>query len=338
MNTGVFIIAELAQGFEGNYEQARLLIRASAAAGADAAKFQLVYADELATPDYKYYDLFRSLEMSDSDWQKLADYAKELNIELYLDIFGNASLQLASQIGVRCIKLHGTDISNIGLLHAVAASSIQKIILGAGGAYLSEIGNALTILENKEVVILLGFQGYPTPDETNQVARLPLLKSYLEKKYTNATLGFADHADPVSPLRYAITVAAIGAGAAVIEKHLTLGRNMKLEDHESALNPDEFLEFTGVVRHCDKAMGNASLSEDFSMSEPEKAYRLLIRRHAVAARDLAKDTVIKPADLVLKRTSAGEVITDLALLYGKKLTRNVAANGAILKPDIDQAI
>jgi hypothetical protein len=44
----VQIIAELAQGFEGRPEQARLLLRAAAAAGADAAKYQLVYADELA--------------------------------------------------------------------------------------------------------------------------------------------------------------------------------------------------------------------------------------------------------------------------------------------------
>ncbi|VUX54991.1 protein of unknown function [uncultured Woeseiaceae bacterium] len=44
------IIAELGQGFEGKPEQARLLINAAAKAGADAAKYQLVYADELATP------------------------------------------------------------------------------------------------------------------------------------------------------------------------------------------------------------------------------------------------------------------------------------------------
>ncbi len=59
----VEIIAEAAQGYEGNVTQARLLARAAARAGADAVKFQLVYADELATPDYQYYDLFRNLEM-----------------------------------------------------------------------------------------------------------------------------------------------------------------------------------------------------------------------------------------------------------------------------------
>ena len=38
-------------------------MRAAATAGADAVKYQLVLADELAAPDYKHYDLFKSLEM-----------------------------------------------------------------------------------------------------------------------------------------------------------------------------------------------------------------------------------------------------------------------------------
>src|SRR5437660_12454431 len=98
------IIAELAQGFEGRPEQARLLVRASAAAGADAAKFQLVYADELATPDYQYYDLFRSLEMPDAVWEALAKYAQALNIALYVAVFGERSIALAERVGTRSRK------------------------------------------------------------------------------------------------------------------------------------------------------------------------------------------------------------------------------------------
>ena len=69
----VEIIAEIAQGYEGDASQARLLARGAVRAGADAVKFQLVYADEIAVPDYQYYDLFRTLEMPQSDWRDVAD-------------------------------------------------------------------------------------------------------------------------------------------------------------------------------------------------------------------------------------------------------------------------
>ena len=332
----VEIIAEIAQGFEGCPEQARLLMKAAAAAGADAAKYQLVYADELATPDYKHYDLFRSLEMPDEVWQGLSTYAAELNIKLHVDIFGTHSLQVAEQIGVATVKLHGTDIANIGLLTEVANSSLQKVLLGAGGAYSSELQQAIEILSAKEIVILLGFQGYPTPNETNQIDRVRLLIERLGHTHPNVTIGFADHAPPENPLRYALAAVAVGAGARVLEKHLTLGQVMKLEDHESALNPDEFTEFTQIIRSCTQALGVAGNVEDFGMSDAEQAYRKMIRRHVVASRDIENNSRIAPTDLVLKRTSSIHAITDLASVYQKNTLRDLRANTPISPADISE--
>lgn len=328
------IIAELAQGFEGNPLQAKLLMKAAAFAGANAAKYQMVFADELATPDYKYYALFKSLEMADDVWHELANYAKELSIQLQLDIFGTKSLDLAEQVGAHAIKLHGTDIANIGLLNEVARSRIGKVLLGAGGAYLEELEQALSILSNKEVVILLGFQGYPTANHDNQISRITLLIQHFSNKYPNVSLGFADHASPESALRYALASVAIGAGATVLEKHLTLGKVMQLEDHESALNPDEFLEFTNTIQDCARALGISVLTEDFGMTDSEQGYRKMIRRHVVASSDIASGTQLSPSHLTLKRTSSEAVFTDLSLVYHKKLKREVKMNTALSLEDI----
>lgn len=330
----VEIIAELAQGFEGRPEQARILLKAAAAGGADAAKFQLVYADELATPDYKYYDLFQSLEMPDEAWEGLATYALELGITLQLDIFGIRSLNLATKIGVSTVKLHGTDISNLGLLNQVASSSVNKVLLGAGGAHLSELEQAIDVLSAKDLVIILGFQGYPTPNDANQIARVRLLAQRFVATHHKLRIGFADHASPDSPLRYSLAAMAIGAGATVVEKHLTLGRHMKLEDHESALNIEEFFEFTEIIRGCMLALGFAADVEDFEMSESERSYRKMIRRHVVASRNLKVGDKILPSDLILKRTSADQAITDLSLVYQKTVKQAISFNFPVLPKDI----
>jgi len=330
----VEVIAELAQGFEGRVEQARLLMKAAAAAGADAAKYQLVYADELAAPDYKHYALFRTLEMPDAAWETLAADGAELGVPLHLDIFGARSLALAERLGAAAVKLHPTDLANAGMLAAVAASAAPRVILGVGGAHGGEIDTALGVLARKPVVLLLGYQGYPTPDDTNHIARLRLVAARAARIHANVQVGFADHAAPDTPLRLALAAAAVGAGATVIEKHLTLGRNMALEDHESALNPDEFLEFTRTLRACAQAMGEASAADDFGMSAPEAAYRSTIRRHVVAARPLSRGTVLAAADLVLKRTSATEPLTDLAAVYDRTLARDLPANAPVLLADL----
>jgi N,N'-diacetyllegionaminate synthase len=331
----VEIIAELAQGFEGNPKQAFLLMKAAASSGATAVKYQLVFADELATPDYKYYDLFKSLEMPDVIWSDLSSYAKELKISLQLDIFGPRSLALAESLNISTIKLHGTDISNVGLLNEVAKSPINKILLGAGGSNLSEIMQAISILEQKEIVVLLGFQGYPTPNNSNQISRISLLKNYFSKNFPNVSMGFADHASAESTLRYAFATMAIGAGAKVIEKHLTLGRVMKLEDYESALNPDEFFEFTNTLKESALALGDSTLTEDFGMSESEKGYRVMIRRHVVSTVTLNKGDKLSPSQLTLKRTAATDATTELSLVYDKYVKFSVEANSPILLKNIN---
>lgn len=335
MTNGVEIIAELAQGFEGRQSQASLLVRAAAAAGADAIKMQLVYADELAAPDYKHYPLFRTLEMNDEVWAAVADEARALGIALQFDIFGERSLALAVRVGAGAVKLHPTDLANTGLLEAVAASGAPRVILGAGGSYRDEIDEACRILAGKPVVVLLGFQSYPTPDQANHIARVQWIAAHAAAVHPQVRIGFADHASPESPARYALAATAVGAGATVIEKHLTLGRNMKLEDHESALNPDEFQEFVAIIRVCASAIGEVSAANDFGMSAPEAAYRIAIRRHVVAARPLAAGAVIAPSDLALKRTSAEQPIGELSRACGRRLKRDLALDAALLPGDID---
>lgn len=327
------IVAEIAQGFEGRPEQARLLLKAASSAKADAVKYQLVYADELATPDYKYFELFRSLEMDDAVWEDLAETARNLGIRLYVDVFGSRSLQLAEKIGLQAVKLHGTDISNVGFLQEVAKSAVPKVLLGAGGALARELEVALRILSGKRVVILLGFQGYPTATEANQLSRVQLLSERFRAN-SDLELGFADHAQPDSSFRYALAASALSLGARVIEKHLTLGKVMELEDHESALNPDEFREFCEVLRGCASAFGDAKPTDDFSMSEEEHGYRKAIRRSVVAGCDLEARTTLSPVHLKLKRCSSERAITDIESVYGKTLRRALPENAPITLDDL----
>ena len=182
------IVAEIAQGFEGDSVKSSLLLKSAANAGADAAKFQMVYADELATEDYKFHSLFQSLEMDDPVWKDLFQQSIDLGIELQVDIFGLVSLEKSVDLGIKTVKIHPTDVSNVSLLTNLAESPIRKVLLGVGGAHSSEIEQALAQLVNKQVVLLLGFQGYPTETQANQIARIPLFaKKYCQD--SSVTIG-----------------------------------------------------------------------------------------------------------------------------------------------------
>ena len=323
------IIAEIAQGFEGNSTYSNLFVKAAATAGADAVKFQLVYADELATPDYKYYELFKSLEMSDEVWKNISHVASENNIALHLDIFGERSLQLAEQIGVEAVKIHGTDIANKRLLNLVSDTKIKQVILGAGGALKSEILVALDILKNKEIILLFGFQSYPTANMDNHINRIRFAYDTFSKVNPNIKIGFADHANPETNAHLGLGAMAIGFGAVILEKHLTLAKSMKLEDHESALNPDEFSEYVNFIHVSASAIGVNTQNDDFGMSESELGYRNMIRRHVVTIDAISKGAVFTSDNLVLKRTSSNNALTNLDDVVGKIATSSISSNSTV---------
>ena len=190
----IYVIAECAQGYASRSVDesiflALLLTRCAKSAGADAVKFQLVIASELSTTDYKYYDLFKSLELGYGGWRQVADLSNELNIDLIFDIFGSDSLRMAEDLGSSAVKIHPTDFSNRRLINEVARSTINNVIAGCGGATCSEIHLTVDELQSsKSLTLLHGFQGYPTSRVDNCLSRLQFLRSFIDKTAGSQTL------------------------------------------------------------------------------------------------------------------------------------------------------
>lgn len=322
------IIAEIAQGFEGNLTQSKLFIKAASSANADAVKFQLVYADEICTREYKYYELFKSLEISIEDWSEINDYARHLNIDFIVDVFGYRSLETAEKLNLKAVKVHATDLTNLDLIKKISLSKINTVILGVGGAYINEIQDVVQILNNKTLEILLGFQGYPTEVEDNNISRISFVKDKISKIHKDFLIGFAAHPKE-NDYQDIVSVTAIGAGAEIIEKHLTLGKIMKIEDYESALNPDEFHEFVNKVKSSYSAYGGHNNPEILSNSEEN--YRNFARKDIVASVDLKENTIITKNHIELKRTGNTEAIKLLNDVIGKKLTVSLKKDQAFTK-------
>lgn len=327
------IIAEAAQGYLGDPAgKTRWLVDFAAAAGADAVKFQLVYADELCTRDHRHFRLFSDLEMADADWQAVPERCQARKINLYLDVFGPRSLDLACRLGVHGLKLHSTDVLNLPLIRQVAAASVARVLLSAGGTFGPELAEAVALLEGKDLVLMHGFQGYPTRLEDNQLARI----GWLRARYPRRAIGFADHVPEGNPERLWLAAAAVGAGATLLEKHLTTALVMQEEDHVSALNPDDFAAWVANMRQAYAALGGVAEAPDFGMSDGERTYREQMKKQVVAARDLAVGALLTGADLALKRTSAtGSVLRDLRAAEGRRLRTAVVRDRAIRPEDLE---
>ena len=324
------IICEVAQTYEGSFDIARRLVQAAVNAKADAVKFQIFKADELATKDYKHYKLFKSLELPPEQWGQLIQQAHDGGINMVADVFGIESAEMLLARGIDGFKIHATDIKNTPLLEFLARSG-KPLLLSVGGSQKEEIEKAVAILKKHnaaEIVLLHGFQSYPTLVSDTNLNKLKILR-----RTFGLSVGFADHIDGDHRLRYDLSAMAMGMGASVLEKHITLERALKMEDYESALNPSDFKEFVERIRELDATFGEKT----FSLQEPEAVYRKTIQKHIVAARDLPAKTQISETDIVMKRTAEDYPFQERGDIIGAVLAKDFKKDEVIRTENILRA-
>jgi sialic acid synthase SpsE len=326
----VEIVAEAAQGFEGSPALARLLVGAAATGGADTIKFQLVYADELATPAYAYYALFKQLEMESTEWAAVVKDADDSGLRVAFDVFGPRSLDLALELGAAAVKIHASDFFNTALVGPALARA-PRLFLSAGGITTDEIGEFLSSAASRAeaVTLMYGFQAEPTPTADNHLSRLRSLR----ERFPALKLGFMDHSDGDSDESGWLGALALPFGITVIEKHITIDRALKLEDYGSALASPEFRRFVDRIRAAEAALGSSSLE----LTVSELAYRRRAVKVLVAGRTLPEGSAIGAGDLQALRTPTDDTRRPLhraADAIGRRLGRQIAAGEPVYREDL----
>lgn len=289
------IIAEIAQGYEGDSKLSELLVRGALIAGADSVKLQLVYADELCVPSYPYHSLFRSLEMHNSTWEGLVKMVRDEGKRIYFDVYGQKSLAVAKMLGADGVKISTTDFHNSQLIRQ-AFLDFETVFISVGGVpvnYIDEMFSTLAVLD--KLVLMYGFQAEPTQVEDNNLARIKTLKS----RYKDVDIGFMDHSLGSSPEAFQLSLLALGAGISCIEKHITLDYSLKIEDYISALSIDRFSEFVKTIRSLEGAIG----SSDLILTTKEEQYGKRAGKVLVASQNLLEGHIIAESDISMKRFS-----------------------------------
>jgi N,N'-diacetyllegionaminate synthase len=315
------VIAEMANSHEGQLSKAKKITEAAAKAGADAIKYQKFTAKELAEPSHELYSLYEKLEMSLTEWKELISFAKLKKLKVFVDIFGIKSLNDFSMFNIDGYKIHSADVSNPAILHYFSSKNIP-ILLSVAGSLPNEIDNALRILSKtkKEIVLMHGFQGYPTKINDLNLSRISSLKNKF-----GFPVGLMDHLSGDSQIALQIPLLGIAMGAQVIEKHITLDRNLKGLDYYSALNPDEFSNMVSFIKMTKKSFGSSKLD----LSKNELKYRLQHKKNPISKKLIKKDTILLSSQFNYLRSK--QKISAVMDFEGKMLSKNLKKNTILTK-------
>ena len=322
------VIAEIANSHQGSIKILKKLINKLSKIGIKIIKFQIYFADELLTKNHKRYEHFKRQSFSEKEWTDIINFSKKKNFKIYVDIFGEKAFNISNRLNVDGLKVHSSDLCNFKILKLLKKSN-KLIFLSCGGATGFDIAYALNILKGKKLILMHGFQDYPTNFEDNNLKRISWLKENFSNK--NVDIGFQDHTDGknISQL-ILVTSNAVSLGANYIEKHITLNRNLKI-DSSSSLEPVEFKKYITDIIKIKELLGN----KEFVISKSERKYSKVVKKLIVANKNLKGNTFLKLNDVDFKRVNYNK-LTNTAFVedfIGKKLKKNILMDDTIKQSD-----
>ncbi len=320
-----YVIAEIGHNHQGSIETCKELFRAAKEAGAHAVKLQKrdnksLYTKEMYNKSYESensygatYGIHReAIEFNWDQYVELRNYARELGITFFSTAFDFKSADFLEKLEVPAYKIASGDLKSLPLLKYVAQFK-KPMVISTGGGTLEDVKRVYDEIMpiNSQLCFLQCTAGYPPKFEE---LNLNVIKTFREA-FPDVVVGFSSHDSGI-----AMAVAAYVLGARVIEKHFTLNRAMKGTDHSFSLEPVGLKKMVRDLERTRLALGDG-IKKTY---ESEKAPLIKMGKKLVAAKNLAKGTVLKREDIALKSPGDGLFPFNLDKLLGKKLTKEVA--------------
>jgi N,N'-diacetyllegionaminate synthase len=288
---------------------AHRLIDSAVAAGADAVKFQTAipalvataraekaaYQTKTTNAGESQLKMISRIHFPLEVYEGLKLRCESRGIIFFSSAFDMVSLAFLEKLGQIYHKVPSGEITNLPYLREIGRYG-RPVILSTGMSEMSEIGDAIAVLENQGlsrnlITILHCNTEYPTPmSDVNLRAMKSIADAF------NISVGYSDHTNGIE-----VSIAAVALGASVIEKHLTLDCTLPGPDHKASLEPAEFSAMVKAIRNIEFALGS-------SIKKPtpsELANKSIARRSLVAAKPIKSGEKFTVENVIAKRPGYG---------------------------------
>jgi sialic acid synthase SpsE len=339
-----YFIADIAANHDGSLERAKELIFLAAEAGADAAKFQNFKAETIVSKKgfeeltgnnshqrkwtKSVVEVYREAEVPVSWTEDLIRTCTKAGIDYFTAPY---DLNYVDYFAERMpfFKVGSGDITWKESLIRIASKGLP-VMLATGASTIEEVVEAVTLLEeqNVEIVLMQCNTNYTGSEGNFDFLNLKVIESY-KSQFPNLHLGLSDHSQG-----YIAVLGAVALGARFIEKHFTDDSTRKGPDHEFSLTPKVWKEMVESTRILERALGDGVKR----VEQNETDARIVQRRGLRYTRDMNSDELITSKDLIALRPCPEDGLTPFELdkVLGMKLKRKVSKDEQVRFTDFEK--
>jgi N-acetylneuraminate synthase len=330
----IYVIAEIGLNHNGSLDMAMQLIDVAADAGCNAVKLQKRTLEELYTADvlenpnhfeegFQYFiPILREIEFDKEQFDKLIRHAQLRGLEFLCTPFDESAIKFLDQYHLPAFKVASADFTNFLLLKSLVERK-RPLILSTGMSTQEEIDGVVEFLEKEEVqyMLLHCVSAYPTPPEDVHLNYIQIMR----KRY-GVPIGYSGH-----EVGFEITLAAIAAGACLVERHITLDKTLDGPDHTSSLEPDELKELVKRIRLLQRAMGSPTKIVSRGVVRTKE----ILSKSLVANQEIPAGTTISDDMIAAKSPGKGLSPFHLHKLVGRPICRCMQQDEYFLPQDLE---
>jgi N-acetylneuraminate synthase len=252
-----FIVGEVGINHNGDLDIAKELIRVAKEAGMDAVKFQK-RTPELCVPKEQrdqmretpwgyitYMEYRQKVEFTPEQYQEIDRYCKEVGIQWFASVWDEPSVDFLEAYNPVCYKIPSASLTDHKLLKHLRSTG-RPLIMSTGMSTMQQIHQSVDLLDKNKLLLVHATSAYPCEPEELNLRMVQTLK-----KEFDLPIGYSGHEVGLVP-----SVVAVGLGACMVERHITLDRAMWGSDQAASVEPGGMERLVKYIRVTEKALGD----------------------------------------------------------------------------------
>jgi N-acetylneuraminate synthase len=253
----VYVVAEIGINHNGELDVAKKLIDAARLAGCDAVKFQK-RTPEICVPPGQwelerdtpwgrmtYLDYRRKVEFGRDDYAEIDAYCCQRGMTWFASCWDEPSVDLVSEFDVPAYKVASACLTDHVLIKRTVAEP-GALVLSTGMSTMDQIRSAAGLVPRNQLVLTHATSTYPCPPDELNLRMIHTLAAEF-----GVPVGYSGHEVGLQG-----TLAAVGMGACLVERHVTLDRSMWGSDQAASVEPAGLMRLVRDIRLIEKALGD----------------------------------------------------------------------------------
>ena len=280
-----------------------------------------------APKDSHYVKRFEATRLNKRDLLEISHHISSLdkdNYGLIITPFDESSVEWCIEANTDFLKVASCSAKDWPLLEKIADADLP-VVASTGGLAWTNIDNIVSFFQHRAVDFSLMhcISVYPTMMNNCNIS---LISSFI-KRYPNINIGWSTHEPPENTT---IVIAAITAGASLLERHICLPEKGK-EQNKYSSTPSQIREWYKAINDAESLLG----SDQINLRIEEINSIKTLMRGVYSVRNIKKGEIITKDDIFIAFPLLEENQLDSSnLKFPISCIKDIKTNQALI-PDIN---